>query len=269
MSISALGALWSASPAATTTPEDTVPIGEHWWQIGSGLTAINMDTLILTWVVILIILVPIFFLSRRFSSGVPSGLQNAYEYLVEFVRSQTDQTLGASAAEIFPIGLAMFTFILLSNYIGLIPIPYLKSPTSDLNTTMALGLFTFFLCQYIAIRERGVGGHFKHLNQPSPVFFIINVIDELARPITLSFRLFGNILAGEIMILVLQFLLRGAPFFLLLPMPIWIAFSMFVSLIQAFIFFMLLLAYVSLSFLHDEAPAGAEHHDGQHSAVVR
>ncbi len=252
----ALDGLWRAGLAANSTgsAQSPIPIGEHWLQLtpfGSGLLTINADTIILTWVVIAIIVVPLALLSRNFTSGVPRGFQNLYEYVVEFVNTQAESSLGTRAAAIMPLALTVFVFILISNYIGLIPIPYLKSPTSDLNTTLALGIFTFILVQGLAIRERGVGGHVRHLMRPSPIFFIINVIDELSRPLTLSFRLFGNIVAGEIMILILQALLYNVPWLLLLPMPIWLGFSMFVGLIQAFIFFMLFLAYVGLAIEHE------------------
>ena len=245
------GLLAAGQPQAAPPQEPTIPIGEHWFQVGTGLLTVNVDTIILTWVVIAIIIIPLFIWGRRFTSGVPGDFQSVYEFAVEFVSNQAESNLGARAATIMPIALTLFVFILISNYLGLLPFPYLKSPTSDLNTTLALGLFTFFLVQALAIRERGVRGHFRHLTRPFALFFIINVIDELSRPLTLSFRLFGNIVAGEIMILILQYLLRSVPVLLLLPMPIWIAFSFFVGLIQAFIFMMLFLAYVGLAIEHE------------------
>ena len=231
--------------------QPAIPIGEHWLQTGSGLTAINWDTIILTWLVIAIIVVPLAIMSRNFTSGVPRGFQAVYEGIVEFVNGYTEQSLGERAATLMPLALTIFVFILLSNYLGLIPIPYLKSPTADLNTTLALGIFTFILVQALAIRERGVGGHARHFFKPFALFFVINIIDELARPVTLAFRLFGNIVAGEIMILILQALLYNVPYLLLLPMPIWIGFSLFVGLIQAFIFMMLFLAYIGLAVEHE------------------
>lgn len=253
--------LSAGQAAANTTQQPPIPIGEHWLQTGSGLTAINWDTIILTWVVIAIILVPLIIVGRGFTSGVPRGFQAVYEYVVEFVNGYSEQSLGARSATLMPLALTIFVFILISNYLGLIPLPYLKSPTSDLNTTLALGIFTFILVQALAIRERGVGGHARHFLKPFALFFIINIIDELARPVTLAFRLFGNIVAGEIMILILQALLYNAPFLLLLPMPIWIGFSLFVGLIQAFIFMMLFLAYIGLAVEHepDEEKHGERH----------
>lgn len=260
-----LTTLLAASDTGTQQPP--IPIGEHWLQTGSGLLAINWDTIILTWVVIAIIVVPLLIVSRGFTSGVPRGFQAVYEFVVEFVNGYAEQSLGPRAATMMPLALTIFVFILLSNYLGLIPIPYLRSPTSDLNTTLALGIFTFVLVQALAIRERGIGGHLHHLTRPIPLFFVINLIDELARPVTLAFRLFGNIVAGEIMILILQALLYNAPFLLLLPMPIWIGFSMFVGLIQAFIFMMLFLAYVSLAVEHE--PEEERHGAGEDRATGR
>ena len=264
--------LWQApAQAEGGAQQPPIPIGEHWLQItpfGKGpldILTINVDTIILTWLVIAIIVVPLIILSRGFTSGVPRGFQSVYEFVVEFVNNYSEESLGARAATLMPVALTVFVFILISNYIGLIPLPYLKSPTADLNTTLALGIFTFILVQTLAIRERGAGGHLRHLTRPNPLFFIINVIDELARPVTLAFRLFGNIVAGEIMILILQVLLYNAPFLLLLPMPIWIGFSMFVGLIQAFIFMMLFLAYVGLAVEHEPE---AERHDQERRGPV-
>jgi F-type H+-transporting ATPase subunit a len=234
-----------------TTQQPPIPIGEHWLQTGSGLLAINWDTIILTGLVIALIVVPLLIVSRNFTSGVPRGFQAVYEFVVEFVNGYAEQSLGTRAATLMPLALTLFVFILISNYLGLIPIPYLKSPTADLNTTLALGIFTFILVQALAIQERGVRGHARHFFKPFALFFVINLIDELARPVTLAFRLFGNIVAGEIMILILQALLYNAPFLLLLPMPIWIGFSIFVGLIQAFIFMMLFLAYIGLAVEHE------------------
>lgn len=256
------------SVTSTGTQQPAIPIGEHWLQTGSGLLAINWDTIILTWLVIAIIVVPLIILSRNFTSGVPRGFQALYEYVVEFVSGSAEQTLGPLAATLMPVALAVFVFILLSNYLGLLPIPYLKSPTSDLNTTLALGIFTFILVQTLALRSHGFGGRVRHLWTGIPVLsFLINIIDELARPVTLAFRLFGNIVAGEIMILILQALLYNVPVLLLLPMPIWIGFSLFVGLIQAFIFMMLFMAYIGLAVEHD--PEEERHGEPQGTLAAR
>ncbi|MCL4543160.1 MAG: F0F1 ATP synthase subunit A [Chloroflexi bacterium] len=257
------------APAAQSLPnsQPPIPIGEHWLQTGSGLLAINWDTIIMTWIIIAIIVVPLLFLSRRFTTGIPKGIQNVYEYVVEFVSNQAEQSVGERANTVLSVAVTLFVFILLSNYLGLIPIPYFKSPTSDLNTTLAMGIFVFILVQWLALRERGVRGQLRHLTQPYLPFLLINIIDELSRPVTLSFRLFGNIVAGEIMIIILQALLYHAPFFLLLPMPIWLGFSFFVGLIQAFIFMMLTIAYIGLAIEHhDEGEAHAD--TGMQSAEV-
>jgi F-type H+-transporting ATPase subunit a len=251
-----------AQAATTTSPasQPTIPVGEHWLQTGHGLLTINWDTIILTWLVISIIVIPLLVISRTFTTGVPRGLQNLYEFVVEFVSGQAAETIGERAASVLPIAVTLFVFILLSNYLGLLPIPYFKSPTSDLNTTFAMAIFVFILVQWLAFRERGIAGQIKHLTQPYLPFILINIIDELSRPVTLSFRLFGNILAGEIMIVTLQTLLYHAPIFLLLPMPIWLGFSFFVGLIQAFIFMMLALAYIGLATEHAETSSDHANH---------
>jgi F-type H+-transporting ATPase subunit a len=154
-----------------------------------------------------------------------------------------------------------------------IPGIHFTSPTADLNSTLALALVTFILVEYYAFRNRGALGFFKHFLEPFPFLAPINLIEELSKPVTLSFRLFGNILAGEVMLLVLAFfgggfligteqLLQGHVLIgslavlgviaIFLFDIVWIAFSVFIGAIQAFIFTMLTIAYFGQAMEHHE-----------------
>jgi F-type H+-transporting ATPase subunit a len=141
--------------------------------------------------------------------------------------------------------------------IGLLPIPHIHSPTSDINATFALALMVFVLLHVRYIRTSGLNaykGHYWTSNPLAgivlnPVSVILGVVNELSRPLTLSFRLFGNILAGEVLLIVWAFLLPsgvGAPVTALWN-AIFVAYGLFVGTIQAFIFTVLTVAYMAIA----------------------
>ena len=136
--------------------------------------------------------------------------------------------------------LTMFLFILVGNELGLLPSPHiLTSPTNDLNTTLGLALVSSFMVHFVALRNQGLKKHIKHYFQPFAVFFVINLLEEFTKPITLAFRLFGNILAGEILMEVLYKLVPvGVPI-------IWLIFSLVIGLIQALIHTILTTSYLA------------------------
>lgn len=252
-----------------------IEIGQHPSVNLFGFT-LYTDTLLMILLVLAIIGALVFWARRRgLTEDAPSGVQNLLESAVEFVSGLVYDTIGERGMQIAPVVITMFLFILLSNWIGLVLLPgtHFKSPTADLNSTLALALVTFILVQYYAIRNRGFRGYLKHFLQPFWVLAPINLIEELSKPVTLSFRLFGNILAGEVMLLVLAFFgggfllaigqfLQGNPVvgalgligeLLIFVFDItWIAFSIFIGAIQAFIFTMLTIAYFGQAMEHQE-----------------
>jgi F-type H+-transporting ATPase subunit a len=253
-----------------------IEIGEHPSINLFGFT-LYTDTLIMIIVVLAIIAALVWWARRRgLTEAAPTGVQNLLELAIEFVTGLVQDTIGERGRRVAPVVITMFLFILLSNWLGLILLPgtHFKSPTADLNSTLALALVTFILVQYYAIRNRGFLGYLKHYLEPFPILAPINVIEELSKPVTLSFRLFGNILAGEVMLLVLLFfgggfllaigqLLQGNVVIGALGLLgellvfafdiIWIAFSIFIGAIQAFIFTMLTIAYFGQAMEHHEA----------------
>ena len=124
----------------------------------------------------------------------------------------------------------------------------MASPTNDLNTTLGLALLIIVMVHFLGLYYKG-GHYIAHFFQPVPVFVIINAIEEVAKPITLAFRLFGNILAGEILIIIL---LKLMPIWMPVPSVIWLAFSIFIGAVQAFIFTMLSMAYFANAVKEDE-----------------
>lgn len=201
--------------------------------------SVNMDTLYMTWLTAAIVLI-ITFSATRGRSLVPSGIQNAVEMVVEALLDQFKETLGPKWGQVVSVLLTMFLFILVGNELGLLPSPHiLTSPTNDLNTTLALALVSSLMVHLVALRNQGVQKHVKHYFEPFLPFVIINIMEEFTKPLTLCFRLFGNILAGEILMEVLYILVPvGVP-------VVWLIFSLVIGLIQAFIFTILTTSYLA------------------------
>lgn len=202
---------------------------------------VNMDTIFTTWLTALIVFLVVFAASRG-KKLVPTGVQNCVEILVEGLLSQFEKNVGPKYRQVVPALLTLFLFILTANQLGLLPTEHLTaSPTSDINTTLGLALAVTILIHALYIANQGVGKWVKHFFEPFPVFVLINLVEEISRPVTLAMRLFGNILAGEIL---LELLYALAPW--LIPI-IWIAFSVFVGVIQAYIFTTLSSVYLKHS----------------------
>lgn len=220
-------------------------IGSHKVAHFMGLT-FNMDTIIMTWVAMAIVIF-IALLAVRRLEAVPRGWQNLFEMAIDAIGGQVEATIGPNSKRVAPLLITLFVFLLVANWQGLVP--GLTSPTNDLNTTLGLALMIIGFVHVLGVAHKGFIKHFGHFFQPHPLFLPINIIEELARPITLSFRLFGNILAGEILIV----LIAALPIWYGEPLPgvVWLGFSVIVGIIQAFIFTMLSTSYLSNS-LKDE-----------------
>ena len=214
-------------------------------EIGTHITTqlfganVHLDTLISTWLVLGIILI-VCLLLRKNIKIMPGGLQVCIEAVFSYLEGIVMDNIGEKGKKFMPLIIGLFMFIFISNQIGLLPTAgAIKSPTADLNTTLGLALFVFLTVHVVNLKNKGIVKYLKHFCQPVIFFLPINIIEELAKPITLSFRLFGNIVAGEIVVIVLGMLV---PY--VIPAG-WILFSLFVGLIQAFIFTMLTVSYLS------------------------
>jgi len=221
---------------------------------GNWPIQVNLDTIYNTAIVCGLMIGLAVFLRSRYRERNPGKFQVALESIVDFLQGLIKDTLGTKPIPIGPIAISLFFFILVSNLLGLLPI--FKSPTNDINTTLGLALFSIFLLHYYSIRFRSFPGYIKHyfsIVQPRwtgpwgwtrVVFAFLEAIQEASRPITLSFRLYFNIFVGELMVALIITLLPAivAPFF----GAVWLLFSIFVSLVQAFIFTMLTIAYIAM-----------------------
>ena len=203
--------------------------------------SVNWDTIFTTWLSALIVFL-IVFAATRGRAMVPSGVQNVVEMVFEFLFGQFRANVGKNYRKVSTVLLTLFMFILTANQIGLLPTEHLTaSPTNDLNTTLGLAIASSLLIHFYYIKNKGFGHWIKHFFEPIAPFVVLNLIEEISKPITLAMRLFGNILAGEILLEVLNNL---APW--LVPI-VWIAFSLFVGVIQAYIFTTLVSVYMKES----------------------
>ena len=213
----------------------------HWvFYLGDTRLVVNNHTLIMTWVVIGLTLV-FAWLATRDRKMVPGPWQIIAELLVDWFKELVCDALGdAYEQRYFPLICALFIFLLLCNWIGIVP--GLEEPTKDLNTTLGLGIMGFIIAHGTAIKVKGLKHYIKEYFQP--MFFLapLNVVGEIAKVISISFRLFGNIMGGSIIIIVVSYLIWG----LLLPPFLYGFFGLFVGTVQAFVFTMLTLVYISV-----------------------
>lgn len=200
----------------------------------------NVETIIMTWIVMAALIVFAFLATRKIGF-LPNPFQVVGEFLVDAFYNLTKDALDENMAKTyFPLICSLFMFLLLSNWLGIIP--KLGEPTKDLNTPLGLGIMGFVIAHYAGIKAKGFKGYVKEYFQP--IFFMapLNVIGELAKVVSISFRLYGNILGGAIIILVVSHLIYS----LVLPPLLLCFFSLFVGTIQAFVFTMLSVVYISV-----------------------
>ena len=220
---------------------DKIGTVSQWvFYLGDTRLVVNHHTLIMTWVVIGLTLL-FAWLATRSRKMVPGPWQMIAELLVDLFKELVRDALGEAYEErYFPLICALFIFLLLCNWIGIVP--GLEEPTKDLNTTLGLGLMGFIIAHGTAIKVKGLKGYVKEYFEP--MFFLapLNVVGEIAKVISISFRLFGNIMGGSIIIIVVSHLIWG----LLLPPFLYAFFALFVGTVQAFVFMMLTLVYISV-----------------------
>lgn len=222
-----------------------VEVGQHfYWQIGSF--QVHAQVLITSWIVIAILLSLAIFATRDLQT-IPTSGQNFVEYVLEFIRDLTRTQIGEEEYRPWvPFIGTMFLFIFVSNWSGaLLPwrvfeLPHgeLAAPTNDINTTVALALLTSVAYFYAGLHKKGLNYFGKYI-QPTPVLLPINILEDFTKPLSLSFRLFGNVLADELTISVLTSLVP-----LVIPLPIMVL-GIFAGSVQALIFSTLAAAYIA------------------------
>ena len=194
------------------------------------------STVVHTWIIMAIVSVLFIILGKRLKVR-PTRFQNALEWIVEAIDGLIRGMIPHQPRLFLPIVGTLAVFIAAANLGGLIP--GIKSPTIDINTPLALAIVVFFSVHYYGIRRKGLIGHLKHYVEPIFILLPIEIASELARTLSLTFRLFGNILGEEIVIAVLFLILP-----VLIPVPMML-FSIFTSIIQAYVFTLLTTVYIS------------------------
>jgi len=194
----------------------------------------------------------------KLSESEPGGAQQTLELSVLAVRNMLQDIIGPHGLKYFPVVMTFAVLILVSNLMGLFPL--FLSPTAATSVTFALGLSSFFYYNYIGISENGVLNHLKHLAGPvwwiAPLIFPIEVISNLIRPFSLGIRLFGNLFADEKVVQTVSYLAPPWTFFA--PIPLMVL-SVFVAVIQTFVFILLSQLYLS-------EVSHAPHEHGAHGA---
>ena len=229
---------------------------EEIFHIGSFpvTNAVLMATLVL------VVLTVVALVLRRRLAFVPGATQNIFEIVIEGALGLMDSVLGSRKAseKYFPLVFTVFVFVLCSNWLGLLPgvssivvkqgaesVPLLRSPASDLNFTLALALIVVTMVNAFGVAAVGLKarlGVFFNFKGPIDFFIgILELISEFAKIISFSFRLFGNVFAGEVLLAIMAFLV---PY--LVPLP-FMFLEIFVGFIQAFIFGMLTLVFVAMA----------------------
>jgi F-type H+-transporting ATPase subunit a len=208
--------------------------------IGDFKMTFNLEAIIMGWIVIAILIV--FGWASAKNRGLkPTSVQLVGELIVGTFYKLTEDALDRKLARIYaPLICALFMFLVLSNWIGIVP--HMHEPTKDLNTPLSLGLMGFVIAHHAGIRAKGFKNYAKEYFQP--IFFMmpLNVIGELSKVVSISFRIFGNIMGGSIIILVVTYL----SYSILLPPFLLAFFGLFVGAIQAFVFTMLTVVYISV-----------------------
>lgn len=240
--------------------------------VASGWT-INLDTVVNSFVLGAVTFGVLFMVARSMTAGVPGRLQAAIELLIEFVNSQVKEVYHGKSTLVTPIAITVFLWVLVMNSVKLIPIdwlawvthlfaPYWRPvPTTDLNTTLALSLSVILLVIVFSVRAKGVGGYIHELfctpfgSNPLlwPFNFAFQLIELVSKPLSLALRLYGNMFAGEVIFLLIGLLgavgVGGVIVGGFLQAG-WAIFHILVVALQAFIFMMLTVVYLSMAEEH-------------------
>lgn len=230
-----------------------------------GFWTFHFDTLLVSGVLGLVVFGFMAILASRATAGVPSGAQNFVEMVVGLVDQQVRDTFHGKSALVTPLAITIFVWVFIMNAMDLIPVDFLPSavqaatgnhhlpfkfvPTTDPNLTFGMSLTVFFISLFLGLKTKGFG-HFMHevLAVPfgmklAPINLLFRIVEEIARPISLSLRLFGNMYAGE-MVFILIALLGLYQLPLALP---WELFHILIITLQAFVFMMLTIVYMSMA----------------------
>ncbi|MEO6794742.1 MAG: F0F1 ATP synthase subunit A [Mycobacterium sp.] len=238
-----------------------IEVGKHKTAVWPILGSVNTDTILSSAIAAAIVIALALFLRAKVTStGVPGGVQLFFEAVTVGMRNQVESAIGMRIAPfVLPLAVTIFMFILVSNWLSILPFQYeehgkpeelLSSAAADINYVLALALFVFFCYHLAGFWRRGVLGHPWRVLKGHVAFMApFNLVEEIAKPVSLSLRLFGNIFAGGIMVALIGIMPVAVMW---APNAIWKSFDLFVGLIQAFIFALLTILYFAQSMDMDE-----------------
>ncbi|MDY6941538.1 MAG: F0F1 ATP synthase subunit A [Pseudomonadota bacterium] len=246
------------------SPQEYVTHHLTGWSVGEGFWTFNIDTLLVS-ITLGVMFVALFRVAAaRATSGVPGGLQNFVESVIEFVDGVVAETFHADSKLIAPLALTVFCWVLLWNTMDLVPVDLLPLiagmfgveyfrpvPSADMSATFALSLSVFLLIFVYSFMGKGVGGFAKEiLFHPFgkwliPFNVVLNIVELLAKPLSLALRLFGNLYAGELIFVLIALLPAWAQF---IPGGAWAIFHILVVPLQAFIFMTLTIVYLAMAY---------------------
>ncbi len=236
---------------------------ETWNFSGKGFWNLNLDTFFLSLVLGIGFLLLFYWVASTVKAGVPGRMQNFVEILIEFVDKTVRESFQGSSQLIAPLALTIFVWVFLMNFMDLIPVDFLPTtlslfgihhfrsvPTADPNTTFGMSIAVFLLIIYYNLCIKGFKGLGKEMLVVPfglclfPINIIFRLLEEFVRPISLSLRLFGNLFAGELIFILVALL----PWWMQWTFGgIWSIFHILIILIQAFIFMMLTIVYLSMA----------------------
>lgn len=242
--------------------DGAIHVGHHTMVFELFGMTFNGDTILATALAALIVIGLAFYLRAKVTSTeVPGGVQLFFEAITIQMRQQIESAIGIRVAPfVLPLGITIFVFILVSNWLVILPVQYggsdgapaelMKPPASDISYVLALSVFVFVWCHAAGFRRRGWFGHPRKVLKGHVAFMApINIVEEVAKPVSLTLRLFGNVFAGTILV----GLIALFPWYVQwAPNALWKTFELFVGLIQAFIFSLLTILYFSQSMELDQ-----------------
>jgi F-type H+-transporting ATPase subunit a len=272
------------SDSTGITPSQYIHHHLSYWTVGHGFWSLNLDTLIFSVGIGTLLFLAMFFTARRATSGVPGRWQNFVELILNWIHDNVKQVFQFDNPVIPPLAITIFVWIWAMNFMDMLPVDllprfaqfigvhafhadpeqvYLKVvPTNDMNMTFGLSLGVFVLTLYYSISKKGLLGYGKEFvshpfegpNLPvkivlAPFNVLMNIVETVSKPLSLSLRLFGNMFAGEILFILIAMLPAWGQW----PLSfVWTGFHLLVITIQAFVFMMLSVVYLSMAHtVHD------------------
>jgi F-type H+-transporting ATPase subunit a len=253
----------SSAEHAAHTPQEYVTHHLTGWTTGEGFWTFNLDTLLMSSVLGLVLVLTFALAARRATSGVPGHLQNLVESVIEFIDGVVHETFHGDSRLVAPLAMTIFCLVLLWNTIDLIPVDLFPAvaglfgvqyfrpvPSADMSATFGLSITVFLLIIIYSIKGKGVGGYIQELlfhpfgKYLMPFNLILNAVELLAKPLSLGLRLFGNLYAGELIFVLIALLPWWAQWG---PGGAWAIFHILVVPLQAFIFMTLTVVYLGMA----------------------